>query len=101
MTRNWKLAAELDAVSDGVHRAMPRWEGGVPCCRRDGCVHYDGKRCELLGAQPANICEPAVFGMAAVLDRRTARDLCPCCARREATDPDSLALAKRPDQECR
>jgi hypothetical protein len=97
----WKLAAELDAVADGVHRAMPRWEAGVPHCREDGCVHYDGKRCELLGVRPGDICEPAVAGMAAMLDRRITRGLCPCCTHREPADPDSIALAKRPDQEPR
>ena len=101
-SRSWKLVAELDAVAAGVHRAMPRWEAGVPHCREDGCVHYDGKRCELLGARPGALCEPVVAGMAAVLDRRLERGLCPCCARREEpTDPGSIALARRPAQEPR
>ncbi len=32
---------------------------GVPFCS-DGCRHYDGKRCAILGFRPSNICEPAV-----------------------------------------
>jgi hypothetical protein len=82
--RPWHLVAESSAVADGVHRAMPRWECGVPYCREDGCAHYDGKRCELLGQRPGAICVPAVSGMAATLDRRVERGLCPCCCRRSA-----------------
>ncbi len=32
---------------------------GVPFCS-ETCRYYDGKRCELLGLSPGNICEPAV-----------------------------------------
>lgn len=92
--RGWRLVAELDAVTPGTHRAMPRWESGVPYCREEGCVHYDGKRCILLGQRPDNICEPSVSGMAAVLDRRVQREAA-------ATDPESEALRRRPDQEPR
>jgi|SRR5690606_30565585 len=67
--RNWKRIAESEAVAEGVPPAMPRWEGGVPCCRYDDCVHYDGKRCELLGERPSSLCEPVVAGMASDLER--------------------------------
>jgi hypothetical protein len=61
---DWKRVAESEAVAEGVPPAMPRWEGGVPFCRYDDCVHYDGKRCELLGERPSSLCEPVVAGMA-------------------------------------
>ncbi len=38
---------------------------GVPFCTTSECSKYDGKRCELLGFRPGNICEPAVMDMAA------------------------------------
>lgn len=34
---------------------------GIPRCAEEGCRRYDGKRCELLGARPGNLCEPAVL----------------------------------------
>ena len=40
---------------------------GVPHCAYNACPSYDGKRCELLGARPDGICEPAVIDMASDL----------------------------------
>lgn len=36
---------------------------GVPRCS-ERCPSFDGKRCEILGHKPENICEPAVVDMA-------------------------------------
>ena len=36
---------------------------GIPYCS-DSCRQYDDKRCMLMGARPASICEPAVEEMA-------------------------------------
>lgn len=41
----------------------PRYDGDVPFCASDKCSRYDGKRCELLGARPSLLCEPAVASM--------------------------------------
>ena len=32
----------------------------LPQCPREGCPSYDGKRCDVTGAQPYTLCEPAV-----------------------------------------
>lgn len=52
--------------SDNAPQPKPD-ANGVPWCDEDGCHHYDGKRCQLIGARPSSICEPAVVGMAAEL----------------------------------
>ncbi len=87
---SWKLVAELDAVAPGVHRAMPKWEGGVPHCR-ESCPHPDGKRCALLGVRPGAICAPAVAGMATVLSRREQRR---GCSASEPPDTERPVLAR-------
>lgn len=43
-------------------------EDGLPLCREE-CVHYDGKRCRMLGFRPDRICEPAVLRMAERMKR--------------------------------
>jgi hypothetical protein len=40
---------------------------GIPYCS-DRCPSHDGKRCEIIGASPSLICEPAVQDMAARLN---------------------------------
>ena len=48
----------------------PTWESnGAPSCS-EKCPYHDGKRCELLGARPHVVCEPAVVEMAGLLDGR-------------------------------
>jgi hypothetical protein len=47
--------------------AEPDWDHDVPFCTEE-CKSHDGKRCQLMGMRPGNICEPAVVGMAAALD---------------------------------
>lgn len=44
-------------------------EGGAPHCNED-CRLYDGKRCEILGRRPGQLCEPAVKEMAEKLHKR-------------------------------
>lgn len=41
-------------------------KNGVPCCAREECPSYDGKRCSATGFRPDGICEPAVIEMAAL-----------------------------------
>jgi hypothetical protein len=43
-------------------------EDGVPCCTREQCPAYDGKRCELTGFRPDGLCEPVVSAMAGLLE---------------------------------
>jgi len=68
---DWKRVAESEAVPEEAPPAMPRWDGEVPCCRYDGCVHYDGKRCVMLGERPSSLCVPVVGAMAEQLDKLT------------------------------
>ena len=46
----------------------PHWFDGVPLCALEACPRYDGKRCELLGLSPGQVCEVAVKRMAKRLD---------------------------------
>ena len=40
----------------------PNWDdNNFPLCSQEQCLSYDGKRCELLGYRPGEICEPAVI----------------------------------------
>lgn len=60
----------LEAViKDGAKPSLDD-EHGVPRCSEDGCPKYDGKRCELLGRRPDNICEPAVIDIVAHLKEK-------------------------------
>ena len=68
---DWKRVAESEAVPEEAPPAMPRWDGEVPCCSYDGCVHYDGKRCVMLGERPSSLCVPVVGAMAEQLDKLT------------------------------
>lgn len=43
----------------------PEIHHGIGFCAYDKCRHYDGKRCELIGARPGNICEPWVGDLVA------------------------------------
>ncbi len=38
---------------------QPKWDEGIPRCQED-CPLHDGKRCELLGYQAPQVCEPMV-----------------------------------------
>ncbi len=40
----------------------PNWVAGVPFCTQN-CARFDGKRCEVLGTQPSQICAPTVRQM--------------------------------------
>jgi hypothetical protein len=63
--KNWRLLVVRDAGMG--HRAEPKWSpDGVPMCD-EMCQYHDGKRCELLGLRPGNICEPVVAAMAGLL----------------------------------
>lgn len=42
-------------------------DGGEPMCSHMVCPKYDGKRCELLGFEPAAVCIPAVRIMANII----------------------------------
>jgi hypothetical protein len=60
----------LDLIEPGANPPLPPqpdWRDDVPWCFPEGdlgaglnCPHYDGKRCDLLGHDPEDICEPAV-----------------------------------------
>lgn len=68
---DWKTVAIRNARADGQPDPLPVFETGIPFCNTE-CPHHDGKRCRLLGLRPSNICEPAVSGMAEMLDDLTA-----------------------------
>ena len=42
---------------------QPDVVNGVPLCTEESCRCFDGKRCELLGRRPGNVCEPAVIAL--------------------------------------
>lgn len=52
MENNLKEVVETSDIS-------PEWHDLVPRCT-DRCPHHDGKRCELLGHRPSDLCEPAI-----------------------------------------
>lgn len=66
----WRRLAAQRASRDPDRPAQPEWgaDRALPACAREQCQHYDGKRCELLGFQPSEICEPVTRSMAALLD---------------------------------
>lgn len=42
---------------------QPEWLSiGVPLCN-ESCPSHDGKRCELMGCRPDEMCQPAVMAM--------------------------------------
>ena len=51
-------ALNADPIDDGVE---PRWSSDVPWCAEGACPKFDGKRCEVIGARPGSVCEPAVI----------------------------------------
>ena len=61
-------------TDDGSPRAptpQPRFgSNGVPLCSGSACLAFDGKRCELLGRRPDNICEPSVEALVHVAKSR-------------------------------
>ena len=64
----WQEQTCKDAVSPGFLPIEPEWDcDDVPRCS-DGCAYYDGKRCELIGSRPDQVCEVAAQEMARVID---------------------------------
>lgn len=64
----WRTEMEFAASGDARRPATPLWHGTtVPACSAV-CVHHDGKRCEIIGARPGNLCEPVVSAMGRALD---------------------------------
>lgn len=46
---------------------LPTIIDGVPYCSENTCPAFDGKRCEILGHKPGNVCQPAVSEMSAAV----------------------------------
>lgn len=59
----WQLRVENQA-DPMLH---PTWNDTVPFCSMERCPHFDGKRCDLIGRRPDNLCEPAVGVMGRLL----------------------------------
>lgn len=93
---------------------LPTIIDGVPYCSENTCPAFDGKRCEILGRKPGNVCQPAVSEMsAAVADLRDRLKLlapyvckrCGCapveietyCGEVESTEFCEDCLLKHPD----
>ena len=45
---------------------IPDWRDDVPWCN-ESCPKHDGKRCEVLGRRPDDMCVPAVRGLVATV----------------------------------
>lgn len=67
MSDAWRLDVQAAAGNED-HAAQPVWSSDVPFCNGE-CVHFDGKRCRLMGRRPDNICEPVVAQMAKMLSK--------------------------------
>lgn len=62
----WRYDIEL------VTGSKPKWFARVPLCD-EACPKHDGKRCEILGFDPGNTCEPAVREMGAVIEKASGK----------------------------
>ncbi len=46
----------------------PNWDDYLPLCQ-ERCPSHDGKRCEVIGCRPGNICGPAVSKVISTLEK--------------------------------
>ena len=59
---DWRESVTNRVMQQPAESPQPRWDGYIPNCDY-GCRYYDGKRCELIGAKPDQLCRPVVGTM--------------------------------------
>jgi len=70
MSNDWEKLTKWQQRAEFNAPATPTWSETklIPICSQEKCAQFDGKRCEALGHQPSNVCEPTVTQMGILLN---------------------------------